>query len=34
VIAGMITIGAVGFLSDQAVLRLGRRMLRWSPQHA
>lgn len=34
VIAGMITIGAVGFLSDQAVLRLGRRILRWSPQHA
>ena len=34
VIAGMITIGAVGYLSDQAVLRLGRRVLRWSPQHA
>lgn len=34
VIAGMVTIGAVGFLSDQAVLWLGRRVLRWSPQHA
>ena len=33
VIAGMVTIGAVGFLSDQAVLWLGRRLLRWSPQH-
>ena len=33
VIAGMVTIGAVGYLSDQAVLRLGRRVLRWSPQH-
>jgi NitT/TauT family transport system permease protein len=33
VIAGMITIGAVGYLSDQAVLALGRRLLRWSPQH-
>ena len=34
VIAGMIVIGAVGFLSDQAVVALGRRMLAWSPQHA
>lgn len=33
VIAGMVTIGAVGYLSDQVVLRLGRRVLRWSPQH-
>ena len=34
VIAGMITIGAVGYVSDQAVTWLGRRVLRWSPQHA
>ena len=34
VIAGMVTIGAIGFLSDQAVLWLSRRVLRWSPQHA
>ena len=34
VIAGMIIIGAVGFVSDQAVVALGRRMLAWSPQHA
>ncbi len=34
VIAGMVTIGAAGFLSDRAVLLLGRRLLRWSPQHA
>ena len=34
VIAGMVTIGVAGFLSDQAVLLLGRRLLRWSPQHA
>jgi NitT/TauT family transport system permease protein len=33
VIAGMITIGVAGFLSDQAVQGLGRRLLRWSPQH-
>jgi NitT/TauT family transport system permease protein len=33
VIAGMVTIGVAGFLSDQAVLMLGRRLLRWSPQH-
>jgi NitT/TauT family transport system permease protein len=33
VISGMITIGLAGFLSDQAVLLLGRRLLRWSPQH-
>jgi NitT/TauT family transport system permease protein len=29
----MITIGIVGFLSDFAVQMLGRRLLRWSPQH-
>lgn len=34
VIAGMIIIGAVGFVSDQAVVALGRRMLAWSPLHA
>ncbi len=33
VIAGMIVIGIVGFLSDQAVQLLGRRLLAWSPQH-
>jgi NitT/TauT family transport system permease protein len=33
VIAGMVTIGLAGFLSDQAVVLLGRRLLRWSPQH-
>jgi NitT/TauT family transport system permease protein len=33
VISGMITIGLAGFLSDQAVVLLGRRLLRWSPQH-
>ncbi len=33
VIAGMITIGVAGFLSDQAVVLLGRRLLRWSPLH-
>jgi NitT/TauT family transport system permease protein len=33
VIAGMIVIGIVGFLSDQAVQLVGRRMLAWSPQH-
>ena len=33
VIAGMITIGIAGFLSDKAVQLLGRRLLRWSPQH-
>lgn len=33
VIAGMIVIGLLGFLSDQAVQWLGRRLLRWSPQH-
>ena len=33
VISGMVTIGVLGFLSDQAVQALGRRLLRWSPQH-
>lgn len=34
VIAGMVVIGALGYLSDQAVQALGRRLLRWSPLHA
>jgi NitT/TauT family transport system permease protein len=29
----MIVIGAAGYLSDRAVLLLGKRLLRWSPQH-
>ena len=33
VIAGMVVIGLLGFLSDQAVVWAGRRVLRWSPQH-
>ena len=33
VIAGMIVIGLSGFLSDQGIRVLSRRMLRWSPQH-
>ena len=33
IIDGMVVIGAAGFLSDQAVQLLGRRLLRWSPQH-
>ena len=33
VIAGMITIGAAGYLSDRLVQALGARLLRWSPQH-
>jgi len=33
VICGMIVIGVAGFLSDQVVMALGRRLLRWSPQH-
>jgi NitT/TauT family transport system permease protein len=33
VISGMVTIGIAGFLSDQAVMLLGRRLLRWSPLH-
>jgi NitT/TauT family transport system permease protein len=34
VIAGMVVIGVAGFLSDQVVQWLGRRLLRWSPQNA
>ena len=34
VIAGMIVIGLAGFLSDQAVRAISRRLLRWNPQHA
>jgi len=34
VIAGMIAIGLAGFLSDQAMQALSRRLLRWSPQHS
>lgn len=33
VVAGMVVIGALGFLSDAAVHALGRRLLRWSPSH-
>jgi NitT/TauT family transport system permease protein len=33
VISGMVTIGVLGFLSDWLVQALGRRLLRWSPQH-
>jgi NitT/TauT family transport system permease protein len=33
VIAGMIVIGLAGFLSDQAIRAVSRRLLRWSPQH-
>jgi NitT/TauT family transport system permease protein len=33
VIDGMIIIGAAGYISDQAVMALGKRLLRWSPQH-
>ena len=33
VISGMITIGLLGFLSDRLIQALGRRLLRWSPQH-
>ena len=32
--AGMVVIGIAGFLSDQFVQWLGRRLLRWSPQYA
>jgi ABC-type nitrate/sulfonate/bicarbonate transport system permease component len=30
----MVVIGIAGFLSDQVVQWLGRRLLRWSPQYA
>jgi NitT/TauT family transport system permease protein len=33
VISGMIVIGAFGFLSDQLVMLIGRRLLTWSPSH-
>ena len=33
VISGMIVIGAFGFLSDQLVMLIGRRLLSWSPSH-
>jgi NitT/TauT family transport system permease protein len=33
VISGMVAIGVLGYLSDQAIQWLGRRLLRWSPQH-
>ena len=33
VIAGMVTIGAAGYLSDRLVQALGAWLLRWSPQH-
>jgi NitT/TauT family transport system permease protein len=33
VIAGMAVIGVIGYLSDQAVVAIGRRLLAWSPQH-
>lgn len=33
VVAGMAVIGTLGFLSDWGVQRLGRRLLRWSPNH-
>jgi NitT/TauT family transport system permease protein len=33
VISGMIVIGVFGFLSDQLVMLIGRRLLKWSPAH-
>ncbi|HEX4365763.1 MAG TPA: ABC transporter permease [Rhodopila sp.] len=33
IISGMAVIGVAGFLSDYAVVMLGRRLLAWSPQH-
>jgi NitT/TauT family transport system permease protein len=33
VISGMIVIGIAGFISDQLVMLLGQRLLRWSPNH-
>ena len=33
VIGGMIVIGLAGFLSDQAIRAVARRLLRWNPQH-
>ena len=34
VISGMAVIGVAGFISDRLVTLLGRRLLRWSPNHA
>ncbi len=33
VIAGMVIIGAAGYVSDRLVQALGAWLLRWSPQH-
>jgi NitT/TauT family transport system permease protein len=33
VISGMIVIGVFGFLSDQLVMLIGKRLLKWSPAH-
>jgi NitT/TauT family transport system permease protein len=33
VISGMIVIGVFGFLSDQLLMLLGKRLLAWSPSH-
>jgi NitT/TauT family transport system permease protein len=33
VISGMVVIGVLGFLSDQLVMLIGRRLLAWSPSH-
>ncbi|MBV9563272.1 MAG: ABC transporter permease, partial [Bradyrhizobium sp.] len=33
VICGMIVIGVFGFLSDQLVMLIGKRLLAWSPAH-
>jgi NitT/TauT family transport system permease protein len=33
VISGMIVIGVFGFLSDQLVMLIGKRLLKWSPTH-
>jgi len=33
VISGMVVIGLLGFASDRIVQLLGKRLLRWSPQH-
>jgi NitT/TauT family transport system permease protein len=33
VISGMIVIGVFGFLSDQLVMLIGKRLLAWSPAH-
>jgi NitT/TauT family transport system permease protein len=33
VISGMVVIGVFGFLSDQLVMLIGRRLLAWSPSH-